>query len=146
MLFCLPCIHVDTDFRYQTQCSCFVDTVDLGQIHAANPEGLFSNRKFRLIASLLFDLPRRLEFCHLLALGSVPPRGTRCHTATIQSPCRPASQLGAEQPAMCPPSAIPNCHLWKKGSGCDRSRRTPRFPFRDVPSRSRSLTSGSPLL
>ena len=54
MLFRPPRIHVDTDFRYQTQCGRFVDTMDLGQIHAANPEGLFSNRKVRLIASLLF--------------------------------------------------------------------------------------------
>ena len=71
MLFGLPCIHVDTDFRYQTQCGRFVDTMDLGQIHAANPEGLFSNRKVRLIAPLLFDLPRRLEFCGI---------GLRCQT------------------------------------------------------------------
>ena len=71
MLFCLPCIHVDTDFRYQTQCGRFVDTMDLSQIHAANPEGLFSNRKFRLIAPLLFYLPRRLEFCGI---------GLRCQT------------------------------------------------------------------
>jgi len=62
MLFRPPRIHVDTDFRYQTQRGRFVDAMDLGQIHAANPEGLFSNRKFRLIASLLFYLPRRLEF------------------------------------------------------------------------------------
>ena len=62
MLFRPPRIHVDTDFRYQTQCGRFLDTMDLGQIHAANPEGLFSNRKVRLIASLLFYLPRRLEF------------------------------------------------------------------------------------
>ena len=65
MLFGLPCIHVDTDFRDQTQCGRFVDTMDLGQIHAANPEGLLSNRKFRLIASLLFSLPGRLEFCRI---------------------------------------------------------------------------------
>ena len=63
MLFCLPCIHVDTDFRDQTQCGRFVDTMDLGLIHAANPKGLFANRTFRLIASLLFDRPGRLEFC-----------------------------------------------------------------------------------
>ena len=63
MLFGLPCIHVDTNFRYQTQCGRFVDTIDLGQVHAANPEGLFANRKFRLIAMPPFSRPRRLEFC-----------------------------------------------------------------------------------
>src|SRR5438105_8296058 len=65
MLFRPPRIHVDTDFCNQTQCGRFVDTIDLGQIHAANPEGLFANRKFRLIAIPPLSRPRRLEFCRI---------------------------------------------------------------------------------